>query len=580
ITDSDQMKIGSHQAALVVVKDIWMNQIIDPVDLQIGLIGSLSSSGSTLFSVPVQQGQTSFPFQGLAPGGKGYIYAYLKGVALENQKPGYKSLFVKNNFLPTDKLNVMYLNLFGADRGNMWGFFSDYSGVVTEMITRSEKLLAVTTMLVDPSHVRQTPFVIANNLTLDVSPDQRVFLEVSSSGFSYLIDGVGRAALGSYSDYVFRSKPLLENVTLNDFLSNSVVYVPELTDDEIETNLLQGYKVVINGETYVDFSQNFLKPGVEILYSHEKILGHSLFDVSFEGKKIGSLLLSRDDTFIGDQKDNLVQIFDHSVYSVIDVFAEGSTNGMRGVGISLIDVVLAADSDTVSSIQDSIDPEKNIAFQAQYKNITAFSAGQPVGESSLAFGSEFVVNFGDPALKRIDSNDPITSTDFDGGIGKTIYSDSTKTIHLVKEIDFNADGQKDLAIIYNDGTVKFLKEYGGNVSSTDLGPALLIADGIEDLNVGDVDGNGYPDLLVKTPAQKLRVYRNNEGIFDVDGTNVCLDVPGGPQDLSQVYQIFFQDMDLDDKLDIITNDSDGSIKIFYGGSSSAGPHYLSTDSFG
>ncbi|MEI8009090.1 MAG: hypothetical protein WCI00_07070 [bacterium] len=39
-----------------------------------------------------------------------------------------------------------------------------------------------------------------------------------------------------------------------------------------------------------------------------------------------------------------------------------------------------------------------------------------------------------------------------------------------------------------------------------------------------------------------------------------------PDDFSNIKQMFVQDMDKDGKLDIVTNDSFGDIKIFYGGS--------------
>lgn len=57
----------------------------------------------------------------------------------------------------------------------------------------------------------------------------------------------------------------------------------------------------------------------------------------------------------------------------------------------------------------------------------------------------------------------------------------------------------------------------------------------------------------------------------MDGSLVCLNAnskPGSksavPDDISQVNQIFFEDMDGDEKLDVITNDNRGDIKIFYG----------------
>jgi len=89
--------------------------------------------------------------------------------------------------------------------------------------------------------------------------------------------------------------------------------------------------------------------------------------------------------------------------------------------------------------------------------------------------------------------------------------------------------------------------------------------------VGDVDGNGYQDIVIRTNNNKVKVYTNKKGVFDVDGSLACLNTnvkPGYrsnvPDDMSQATQIFFEDMDDDGKLDIVTNDNRGDIKIFYG----------------
>jgi len=89
--------------------------------------------------------------------------------------------------------------------------------------------------------------------------------------------------------------------------------------------------------------------------------------------------------------------------------------------------------------------------------------------------------------------------------------------------------------------------------------------------VGDVDGNGYPDIMIWTSRNKLKVYKNTGGIFSVDGSLVCLNTNAKagaknekPDDVGQVAQIFFEDMNKDGKLDIVTNDNRNDVKIFYG----------------
>jgi hypothetical protein len=59
-------------------------------------------------------------------------------------------------------------------------------------------------------------------------------------------------------------------------------------------------------------------------------------------------------------------------------------------------------------------------------------------------------------------------------------------------------------------------------------------------------------------------------VFDVDGKLVCLNtnaddgqISKDPSHISNM-QTFFEDMDQDGVLDIVTNDTIGDIKVFYG----------------
>jgi len=55
----------------------------------------------------------------------------------------------------------------------------------------------------------------------------------------------------------------------------------------------------------------------------------------------------------------------------------------------------------------------------------------------------------------------------------------------------------------------------------------VIADGLQNFRPGDVDGDGDDDLMVLTHSDKLRVYKNNAGVMEIDGRPVCLDIPNG-----------------------------------------------------
>lgn len=105
-------------------------------------------------------------------------------------------------------------------------------------------------------------------------------------------------------------------------------------------------------------------------------------------------------------------------------------------------------------------------------------------------------------LERTEKNPEIPDTDFDASLGQTIYADPNKTILKTVPIDFNNDKLKDLLIVYTDGTVKLLKNYGGKQSYRNMQELMIIAEPIKDVIVGDLDGNDFEDILIMTTNKK------------------------------------------------------------------------------
>jgi hypothetical protein len=142
-----------------------------------------------------------------------------------------------------------------------------------------------------------------------------------------------------------------------------------------------------------------------------------------------------------------------------------------------------------------------------------------------------------------------------------VFTDPSKIIHTSKIIDFNNDGINDLIVVYTDGTVKISKNYGSEPNVKNLEDLLLLAVRIEKVYIGDIDKNGYPDIVILTDNNQLRAYLNKGGIFDVDGYPICLNtnvennsISEEPEQLDGVDQIFLEDMDNDGALDIVTYD--------------------------
>ncbi|MDR0370202.1 MAG: hypothetical protein LBH96_07075 [Candidatus Peribacteria bacterium] len=125
----------------------------------------------------------------------------------------------------------------------------------------------------------------------------------------------------------------------------------------------------------------------------------------------------------------------------------------------------------------------NIGFRGDFKNISLFAQGERVGEATKQFGSEVLINLGDPLLKKYDKNSEVYNTVYDGGMGENIFSNPEKTIFKVKEIDFNNDGFKDILVVYTDGTIKLAKNYGEEPHYRNLENLMFITVGIEEVSI-------------------------------------------------------------------------------------------------
>lgn len=76
--------------------------------------------------------------------------------------------------------------------------------------------------------------------------------------------------------------------------------------------------------------------------------------------------------------------------------------------------------------------------------------------------------------------------------------------------DLNKDNQKDMLVTYTDGSMRILKNDGPAQQYKNLGTLMVVADGIQNIYVGDTDGNKYEDVIIQTTNNKLRVYNNDQ----------------------------------------------------------------------
>lgn len=565
-------------SGIITVLDNRNNIVKEPTNLKIwalgpGLINNQSSADIVRNGTPIP-----FTLKGKQPGGAGHLFAYLRDTPLTDQEPAEQTFFVQNNVLPETGLNVMYLNLFWTDRWNQRGYFSDNDQKVNQLTETSDKLLTTTTSLIDPTKIKQIKVIIAPDGQLQNLGEEIHSMQIMSGQVIVEVPTVGTINYGLSKLFSIISLTSGQ-VDSRSKDQNAIIYSAEQTDSNITGNTITDKRLLINGKAVIDFTAGTMDTSITITANGETSNGLTLYDVLQNGTKLGSLAIYKKTATLTDAD---IKVTDSIKYAKENIFTQASTNAPMGIGI--FDTQSSYSKNGYQSIEDSTDPMAGIWFTSKFKNISYFAAGKTVGQSTLPYGSAFLINFGDPMVQRISDSIQISKTQFDGSAGQEIFSSPDKTIFKTIPTDFNRDGIQDLLVAYTDGSIQLLKNYGGKQPFQNLGNVMIIWDTIKEIHVGDVNGDKFPDMLIWTNADKLLVYQNRAGIMDVDGTPVCLntnvasnEVTSTPNDISWVHQIFVDDMDKDDNLDIITNDIAGDVKIFYGGKDSHGNgYYLST----
>lgn len=529
-----------------------------------------------------------------------HIYAYIDthSVPLNQQKPATLSITVQKNMLPEEKLNVMYLNLFGNDWWNQWWYMSRNNKYSESLINNSDKLLAITTQLLSLENIKYFPVIIDNNLQIKNLKWNEIMLSLDN-GFVFNIESIWEISVdansfkmeaANISDEVLE-RYIIEMTSNIKKGKNILFYIPEQTDSIIESNYIKDSAIYINDEKIFDANDSTFDNNLTVSLSDETIAGYQIWQLQLDDTLIWKLLIAANN-------DNNISINlrpKSAEYGVSNIWIDWSSN-KYWLWFYEIKSQLSNGSFWYKSIQDSHDIMLWIWFTADFKNITNFGWWMSVWESTVPFSSELLINIWDPLLKRVDGNESAKiydgsgnvkqDTEFDLGLWEVIYSEPGKEIFKVMNIDFNNDNLEDIIVIFKDWTIKILKNYWGTEPFQNLWALMILADRISDVSVWDVDWNWYKDLIIWTEAGWLRVYRNNRWIFDVDWYPVCINVNVNkweistrPEKISWLRQIFLEDMDLDGAVDIVTNDGLWFIKIFYGGTTDWNVNYLSTNKY-
>ncbi len=167
-----------------------------------------------------------------------------------------------------------------------------------------------------------------------------------------------------------------------------MIYIPEPTDSVITGNEASKKKITINGIDIIDIKEGKIDQSVTLNASEETLEGMSIYTLAMDDKILGKIMVRTKGSII-ENKDT-IDILDPITYGQTKVFSEGSTN-RPGMGIYVQSSAFSKEG--YESIEDSTDPMLGIGFTNDFKNIANFANGKSVGEATLPYGSQFMINF-------------------------------------------------------------------------------------------------------------------------------------------------------------------------------------------
>ena len=484
---------------------------------------------------------------------------------------------VDKHIFPESGLNIMYLNYFGNDWWNQWGYLSDNKHYVENLMSKSNKIITTTTQLVSEDKIKKMIWKMEPWLKI-WNPDKiSTILTVNWGGLDMVIGDVSSMSTNVWSIKWMQVTQdaiewILNNNTINS--DNYAFFFPSDAKYSIDKNWVlfsSGNRIanIANWDVWLQLSSSFTSDG------------DNIWKLIYKWVNYGNIVIHCPRVTPGVW--NFETPWER--YLVNSTFTNWSTNKLSSVWIFDLLSNFQLNS-TYKSIQNSDELDAKIGFVWDFKNITLFGEWEIVWEATRKFWSEFVINLGDPVLSRKGLNENVYGTNYDGGIWQEIYTDPENNIFWTYEIDFDGNWSKDLLVVYLDWSIRLSKNYVSMPDLRNMQELMRIAIPIKEVFVWDADGNNWEDIIILTKNNQLRAYLNEGGEFEVDGRVACLnlnvlgwEISSTPSNLEWIYQIFVEDMNDDKKVDIITYDNKWYIKVFYWWRTKSWPNYLSNETY-
>ncbi len=220
--------------------------------------------------------------------------------------------------------------------------------------------------------------------------------------------------------------------------------------------------------------------------------------------------------------------------------------------------------DASLSVPDATETDENFGFGGNNRHLLLFAGGSPAGEAVRSNLPPFGILLGDPTVSITPRSQ--TSLGYDSTAGRQIFADPEGSgVSRFTQGDFTGDARPDLAAVMKDGRIRLLEGLPGDPPFRDRGDIAYMTEGVIGVEAFDLDRDGWDDLVLATPrppatknGHNLAILKNHSGVFSRENENLSVG--------RQIQTLLKGDLDADGWNDLVTLDTRGDIKAFYGSS--------------
>ncbi len=564
-----------------LVQDTRWNQADKPVNLTIWLYNRVGSKDIIYWNGKITLGNiiwsTEYEMRGRWPWWNGTIYSYISdtlGNYLTQYTPDYQKIIVNNRSRPTEDLDIMYLNLFGNDWWNLRWNNSDVKDLQNILFTKSSKLLSLTTLLQIPSKINKSIISISSKLQITSPINWDIYIQKQ---WEYL--WVNNDGTNWFLPIIWFDKFDVKSITQNDIntiqTSSPTIYIIKRMNNLTSLSLWNS-NLIVDWKIYDRWKYD----NIYIKSSNSNVNWYNIYNLYYNNNVLADIIIAWDisKSFSSQDINNLKDIYQPKWYDASWSFWLDTST--KSIQITSNNDNLWSNKSIDSVIENSDNHLLSVGFGGKFSNISNFSNWQNVWQSTIPWASEFMVNFGDPYVSRVSNSWPVDDVvkNRDWWQWLNVYSTDTNIVD-VKPFSLDGDTDKELLVVDNKWSIKFLKNFGWRDNWKDYWNIINIADWIKKIRIWDTDGNGYEDIIVLTNSNKIRVYKNFDGKIDVDWNQICLDIAWWPDNVKDIFDMEVYDFNWDWSLDIAINDIDNRVKIFWWWKNLLWDNYVSKDKY-